>query len=108
MGKFSRWNDDRRKVANMSKHQVADAQYAQTLAAGQTEAEAEFRAQAVRYVPDGANNRGTKPCQRYAARNVEIGVESCGAAPCSPTVTASSATWSEEMARSRFRLNVRP
>ena len=36
----------------MSKHQVTDSQYAQALAAGQREAEAEFRAQAVRYVPE--------------------------------------------------------
>jgi hypothetical protein len=36
----------------MSKHQLTDAQYAQALAAGQVEAEAEFRAQAVRYVPE--------------------------------------------------------
>jgi hypothetical protein len=36
----------------MNKHQVTDAQYAQALAAGQPEAEAEFRAQAVRYVPE--------------------------------------------------------
>ena len=36
----------------MSKHQITDAQYAQALAAGQAAAEAEFRAQAVRYVPE--------------------------------------------------------
>ena len=36
----------------MSKHQVSDGQYAQALAAGRAEAEAEFRAQAVRYVPE--------------------------------------------------------
>ena len=36
----------------MSKHQVTDSQYAQALAAGQSEAAAEFRAQAVRYVPE--------------------------------------------------------
>lgn len=36
----------------MSKHQVTDAQYARALAAGQAEVEAEFRAQAVRYVPE--------------------------------------------------------
>src|SRR5215471_8904540 len=36
----------------MSKHQVTDSQYAQALAAGQAEADAEFRAQAVRYVPE--------------------------------------------------------
>ncbi len=35
----------------MNKHQVTDAQYAQALAAGPAEAEAEFRAQAVRHVP---------------------------------------------------------
>ena len=35
----------------MSKHQVTDSQYAQALSAGQAMAEAEFRAQAVRYVP---------------------------------------------------------
>ena len=36
----------------MSKHQVTNAQYSRALAAGQAEAEAEFRAQAVRYVPE--------------------------------------------------------
>jgi len=36
----------------MSKHQISDAQYAHALAAGRAEAEAEFRAQAVRYVPE--------------------------------------------------------
>ena len=36
----------------MSKHQITDAQYAEALAAGQAEADAEFRAQAVRYVPE--------------------------------------------------------
>jgi hypothetical protein len=36
----------------MNKHQVTDAQYAQALAAGRAEAETEFRAQAVRYVPE--------------------------------------------------------
>ena len=51
-GKFLRRNGDRREVASMNKHQVTDAQYAQALAAGQAEAEAEFRAQAVRYVPE--------------------------------------------------------
>jgi hypothetical protein len=35
----------------MSKYRVTDAQYAQALAAGQAEAEAEFRPKAVRYVP---------------------------------------------------------
>lgn len=36
----------------MSKYQITDRQYAQALAAGRAEAEAEFRAQAVRYVPE--------------------------------------------------------
>jgi Protein of unknown function (DUF2442) len=36
----------------MSKHQITDGQYAQALASGRAEAEAEFRAQAVRYVPE--------------------------------------------------------
>ncbi len=36
----------------MNKHRVTDAQYAQAVSAGQAEAEAEFRAQAVRYVPE--------------------------------------------------------
>jgi len=36
----------------MNKHQVTDAQYAQALAAGQADPEAEFRAQAVRYVAE--------------------------------------------------------
>src|SRR5260370_27797551 len=36
----------------MNKPQVTDAQSAQALAAGQAEAETEFRAQAVRYVPE--------------------------------------------------------
>jgi hypothetical protein len=36
----------------MTQHQITDAEYAAALAAGQSEAEAEVRAQAVRYVPD--------------------------------------------------------
>jgi len=36
----------------MTQHQVTDAEYAVALAAGRAEAEAEIRAQAVRYVPD--------------------------------------------------------
>jgi hypothetical protein len=36
----------------MSKHQITDAQHALALAAGQAEVETEFRAQAVRYVPE--------------------------------------------------------
>ena len=37
----------------MTQHQITDAEYATALVAGQAEAETEFRAQAVRYVPDG-------------------------------------------------------
>jgi len=36
----------------MNKHRITDAQYAKALAASQAESETEFRAQAVRYVPD--------------------------------------------------------
>jgi hypothetical protein len=36
----------------MAQHQVTDAEYAVALAAGRLEGEGEFRAQAVRYVPD--------------------------------------------------------
>ena len=36
----------------VTQHQITDAEYAAALAAGQSEAEAEVRAQAVRYVPD--------------------------------------------------------
>lgn len=36
----------------MTQHQITDAEYAAALAAGQTEAETEVRAQAVRYVPE--------------------------------------------------------
>ena len=36
----------------MTQHQITDAEYAAALAAGQSEAEVEIRAQAVRYVPD--------------------------------------------------------
>jgi len=36
----------------MTQHQITDAAYAAALAAGQTEAETEVRAQAVRYVPE--------------------------------------------------------
>ena len=36
----------------MTQHQITDAEYAAALIAGQAEAEAEVRAQAVRYVPD--------------------------------------------------------
>lgn len=36
----------------MSTQQISDAEYATALAAGRTEAETEFRAQAVRYVPE--------------------------------------------------------
>ena len=36
----------------MNKHQITDAQYANALAIGQRAAETEFRAQAVRYVPE--------------------------------------------------------
>ena len=36
----------------MTQHQITDAEYAAALIAGQAEAEAEMRAQAVRYVPD--------------------------------------------------------
>jgi Protein of unknown function (DUF2442) len=36
----------------MAQHQVADAEYADALAAGRLEGEGEFRAEAVRYVPD--------------------------------------------------------
>jgi len=36
----------------MTQHQITDAEYATALVAGQAEAGAEFRAQAVRYVPD--------------------------------------------------------
>ena len=36
----------------MAQHQVADAEYADALAAGRLEGEREFRARAVRYVPD--------------------------------------------------------
>jgi hypothetical protein len=36
----------------MTQHQITDAEYAAALAAGQAEAEAEVRAQAVRYVAD--------------------------------------------------------
>ena len=36
----------------MSQHKITDADYAAALAAGRVEAETEFRAQAVRYVPD--------------------------------------------------------
>jgi hypothetical protein len=36
----------------MTQHQITEAEYAAALAAGQSEAEAEVRAQAVRYVPD--------------------------------------------------------
>jgi hypothetical protein len=36
----------------VKKHRITDAQYAQALIAGRAEAEGEFRAQAVRYVPE--------------------------------------------------------
>jgi hypothetical protein len=36
----------------MTQHQITDAEYAAALAAGRVEAEAEIRAQAVRYVPE--------------------------------------------------------
>lgn len=36
----------------MTQHQITDAEYAAALAAGRAEAEAEIRAQAVRYVPE--------------------------------------------------------
>ncbi len=36
----------------MTQHQITDAEYAAAFAAGQTEAETEIRAQAVRYVPE--------------------------------------------------------
>ena len=36
----------------MNQHQIADAEYAAALAAGQAEVETEIRAQAVRYVPE--------------------------------------------------------
>lgn len=36
----------------MTQHQITDAEYAAALAAGRAEAEAEIRAEAVRYVPD--------------------------------------------------------
>jgi len=36
----------------MNQYRITDAEYAAALAAGQTEVEAEIRAQAVRYVPD--------------------------------------------------------
>jgi hypothetical protein len=36
----------------MTQHQITDAEYAAALAAGQTAAETEVRAQAVRYVPE--------------------------------------------------------
>ena len=36
----------------MTQHQITDAEYAVALVAGRAEAEAEIRAQAVRYVPD--------------------------------------------------------
>ena len=36
----------------MTQHQITDAEYAAALAAGQTEAETEVRARAVRYVPE--------------------------------------------------------
>ncbi len=36
----------------MTQHRITDAEYATAIAAGQAEAATEFRAQAVRYVPD--------------------------------------------------------
>lgn len=59
----------------MSQHQIADAEYAAALAAGQAEAETEIRAQAVRYLPDRdaieimtTRNAGLLiPCQWIAA-----------------------------------------
>jgi Protein of unknown function (DUF2442) len=36
----------------MAQHQVADAEYADALAAGRLEGEGEFRARAVRYIPN--------------------------------------------------------
>ena len=36
----------------MGKHRITNAEHAQALEAGQADAEAEFRAQAVRYMPE--------------------------------------------------------
>jgi hypothetical protein len=55
----------------MRKHQVTDAQYAQTLAAGQTEAEAEFRAQAVRYIVTGNQFAGVGVVSDSSLHNPE-------------------------------------
>jgi hypothetical protein len=49
---LSGWHDSESEFTTMTQHQITDAGYAAALAAGQSGAEAEVRAQAVRYVPD--------------------------------------------------------